>query len=66
MDEGREELNFSEWGRGAEGETIKELTEVIEDGEMPPTIYQINHPEARLTATEKEAFIQGLIATTQR
>jgi hypothetical protein len=57
--EGREHLNFSEWGRG-EGEEAEELVEVVRSGEMPPAQYVVMHPEAKLSADEQQALIQGL------
>jgi hypothetical protein len=62
VDEGREYLNFSDWGSGSEGEEAEELYEVIEEGEMPPPQYLILHSEARLTQAEKSQLINGLIA----
>lgn len=58
---GREELNFSEMGR-EDNETGK-AAETVEDGEMPPFRFTINHPEARLDETEREALIRGLNQT---
>jgi hypothetical protein len=59
VDEGREEMNFSTGYKLNGGE----MAEQIEDGEMPPRIYLPPHPEANLTAQEKETLIAGLIAT---
>lgn len=59
--QGREELNFSEMGR-EDNETDK-AAETVEDGEMPPLRYTINHPEARLDDAERQALIRGLKAT---
>ena len=61
VDVGRRELNFSEWGRPYEeaGESAK----TVLDGEMPPAIYVLQHPSARLTAEEKRALADGLTAT---
>jgi hypothetical protein len=59
--EGREKLNFSEWGRG-EQET-DEIFEVVKEGEMPLPVYLITHPEARLNAQEEQALLEGLLAT---
>lgn len=64
VDEGRQYLNFSEWGRGGEGEETEELYEVIVDGKMPMPNYLVTHPEARLTDVEKAALADGLLATT--
>ena len=61
VDEGRAAFNVSEWGRG-ENEA-DEAAEKVQKGEMPPWQYLILHPEARLSAAEKQALIQGLIAT---
>jgi hypothetical protein len=60
-DEGREKLNFSEWGMG-EQET-EEMYETVAEGEMPPSNYLITHPEARLTAAEKQTLLSGIQAT---
>jgi mono/diheme cytochrome c family protein len=49
--EGREKLNFSEWGVSRQ-EDLEEIIEVIREGEMPMPIYLIQHPEARLSAEE--------------
>jgi len=37
--EGREVLNFSEWGSGGEGREPWEMLEAVESGYMPPQIY---------------------------
>ena len=60
VNEGRKHLNLSEWNKVREP---YEIIEVIQEGEMPPSIYLIMHPEARLTQTEKDAFISGIEAT---
>lgn len=61
VDEGRETLNFSEWGSGRY--ELEEIFEVIEEGEMPPLAYLLQHPDARLTAAEKNELVEGFIAT---
>jgi hypothetical protein len=61
--EGREYLNFSEWGKGFEGEEGEEMVEEIKEGEMPMPIYLLMHPEARLTPAEKNTLVTGLLAT---
>lgn len=63
VQEGREKLNFSEWGRGDREEEADEVAEVIQKGEMPMPIYLVQHPEARLTDAEKEQLIRGLEAS---
>lgn len=58
---GREELNFSEMGR-KDNETDK-AAETVEDSEMPPFRYTVNHPEARLDDAERRALVEGLRRT---
>lgn len=64
VDEGREALNVSEWHTAA-GKDLDELTEVIEEGEMPLGSYTAFglHPEAELTGAERQELIDGLRAT---
>ena len=57
--EGRDALNISE-DRRIEWD---EMIEVIEEGEMPPPIYITMHPEANLTAAQRETLIAGIRAT---
>lgn len=64
VDEGRAELNFSTWGSGQEAAEAEELVEVIREGEMPPSDYLLLHPEARLSASEQDALVNGLIASS--
>ncbi len=61
VEEGRRKLNFSEWHRPQEG--AEEVAETVREGEMPPPIYLITHPQARLSPAEKEELIRGLEAT---
>lgn len=59
--EGREHLNFSEWDRG--NGDAEEIIETIKKGEMPLSDYLLMHSEAKLTAEETQALIEGLQAT---
>lgn len=59
--EGRQKLNFSEWNHPQR--EADEAAKTVQKGEMPMPIYVIMHPEARLTAAEKDALVQGLQAT---
>jgi mono/diheme cytochrome c family protein len=61
VDEGREEVNFSEWGTSLE--ESGEPAEAVAEGEMPPWYYTPLHPEARLTPEERQALVRGLEAT---
>lgn len=58
VDEGRQKLNFSEWGTGEQ--EADDIVEVVERGEMPPWDYLILHPEARLSDADRAAFVEGL------
>lgn len=60
VDEGREELNYSEWSQRQEGE---ESAETVRDGSMPPRSYLLTHPEARLTDAELATLADGLATT---
>lgn len=62
VDEGRAALNFSEWQRPQE--EAGESAEALAEGEMPPSIYLLMHPEARLTQAERSALLAGLAATS--
>ncbi len=60
VSEGRQRLNFSDWGRERRAEA---MTRVIEAGQMPPWYYGILHPDAVLSADEKQNLIAGLQRT---
>jgi hypothetical protein len=55
--EGRKHLNFSEWNKPQRH--ANDIEEQIHMGEMPPSSYLLFHPEAKLTAAEQEALIDG-------
>lgn len=61
VSEGRRKLNVSEWG--LRKNDADDIIEVVQNGEMPPWFYLPLHPQARLSAEEKQAFLQGLTAT---
>jgi mono/diheme cytochrome c family protein len=63
IEEGRKELNVSEWGTALQGDEMEEVAEVVQKGEMPPASYLLLHPEARLDAAAVQAFVQGASAT---
>ena len=67
VDEGRRELNFSDWRSGArEGEHHDKIRREIAEGSMPPAMFRLVHPEARLSDAEKRQLMDGLIATSIR
>ena len=67
--DGRRQLNFSAWGdpqlSGREARELNpnKIRREIAGGSMPPRIYLVTHPEARLTDAEKQQLIDGLIAS---
>lgn len=61
VDEGREALNFSEWGRPQE--EAGEAAETVIEGSMPPGIFTLVHGEARLSEQERRELVRGLLAT---
>ena len=69
VNEGREELNFSEWisyTLKRKNHKLEEIVEMVEEGEMPLGIYKPLHSEARLTDLQKELIIswaKNLIGT---
>ena len=59
VNEGRENLNFSEW----KAKFGKDIIEELEEEEMPLKSYLILHPSAKLNDTELTEFIEGLKKT---
>lgn len=55
--EGRQHLNFSEWPhQDAEraARKLDHISEVLDDGDMPPTKYTMIHQNARLTPAQRQ------------
>ncbi len=61
VDKGRRELNFSELDRPQK--EADEAAKEARQGEMPQWYYLVLHPEANLSAAERQALVQGLQAT---
>lgn len=60
VEDGRSELNFSEWGTMTTKRKLhklKELVEEVEEGEMPLKSYLPMHPEARLSSDQRDQII---------
>jgi len=56
--EGREELNFSRWSDVRRPSRLaRKLREEIQEREMPPFLYRLAHPAARLTDADREALL---------
>jgi hypothetical protein len=57
---GRKHLNFSEWENYSmedKLEVLDEISEEVEEGEMPMKIYPIVHPDAKLSDVDREVLI---------
>jgi Haem-binding domain len=66
VEDGRRKLNFSDWQGGhRKAEAAKRMRKEIQEGDMPPLPYWLAHPQARLSAEEKQRLIQGLEETTR-
>ncbi len=60
VDQGRDNLNFSERPEGAAIATDAigaEIGEIVGDGEMPPFQYKIIHGDARLSDAERQLLV---------
>lgn len=58
VEEGRRELNFSEWDTPQR--EAAEAAKTVRKGEMPLWIYSLIHPQARLSSGERDELIRGL------
>lgn len=55
VEEGREELNFSDWAAVKDkAHLIEEIYEETEEGEMPMPVYLITHGDAKVSPEEME------------
>ncbi len=66
IEEGKEELNFSEFAsyeKQKQLKKIEEIEEVVSEGEMPLTSYTLIHRNASLSSSEKESIIAWVNAT---
>lgn len=53
VEEGREELNFSDWAAHAtDGHLMEEIYEEVEEGHMPEGSYLWMHPEAKVSEAD--------------
>ena len=65
--EGRNALNFSEWGTSGQGES-DDIVEAVRNGSMPPSNYTWFglHANAKLTPKQRQQLADGLQQTIQQ
>jgi hypothetical protein len=58
--EGRQHLNFSEWGTydiGTRSHKLHSIAEEVQSGDMPPWYYALMHREAHLSPAERSQIL---------
>ena len=63
IEDGKEELNFSDFGSYSDRmqkAKMRSIISQVEDGKMPLPSYTLLHPEAELTAAEKQLLVKWI------
>ena len=63
IEDGKEELNFSDFGSYSDRmqkAKMRSIISQVEDGKMPLPSYTLLHPEAELTAEEKQLLVKWI------
>jgi len=60
VENGREELNFSDWDADRGPRDAEDAAEVVDEGGRPPRQYQLIHSAARLSAAERDQLVAAL------
>ena len=69
VNEGKEELNFNEYGSYSpkrQRNKLKRIRDEVEEDKMPLGSYTIIHTDARLTAQQKDLLIKWIDSTLNR
>jgi hypothetical protein len=69
VNDGRGRLNLSDWPRefpDRAARRLENMSENIQYGDMPPWQYKLVHPEARLTAAQRDQMTKWLDAEAER
>jgi len=68
VNDGRERLNLSDWPKDSEraAKKLERMSEELDYKDMPPWQYKLVHPEARLTAAQRDQMIKWLDAEAER
>jgi hypothetical protein len=59
VDDGRRDMNFSNWGsydRDKQSRRLRDMCELVQDGEMPLSTYTPLHPGSTLSVEDKKAL----------
>jgi len=62
VEAGRAKLNFSEWQRPQEAD-LQQVVDALQGKSMPPLEYRLLHKEARLTDSQRQQLLGGLVAS---
>ena len=68
VEEGRREVNLSQLSTDANrfSRMGQRIQRAIQSGNMPPAQYFPTHPDARLTADEKQVLVAGMLKTLSK
>ena len=69
--DGRNHLNFSEWGDyasdpGTAAEKLKAIAQIVGKHRMPPWYYRITHPQSQLGVSDRDQLIAWARREAQR
>jgi cytochrome c551/c552 len=69
VNEGRSNLNYSEWGKlpaDRQDRKLRQICDQVEDGNMPLSSYLPMHPQARLSEEDKKTLCDWTAAERER
>jgi hypothetical protein len=69
VNEGRQSLNLSEWGKldkDRQDKKLRQICDEVEDGAMPLSVYLPMHPKARLSEQDKKTLCDWTAAERER
>ncbi len=69
VDQGRKNMNISEWGgldQNRRDKKLRQICDEVEDGAMPLSTYLPMHPKARLSEPDKKALCDWTSAERER
>jgi len=67
-EEGRKELNFSDWGamkKMDQATALDDISSEVEEGDMPMKIYPLMHPDAKLSDEDRQKIMDWADATME-